>query len=65
MIREAWNVITTVSRGVMMSGLETLIKEYVVLQLRWVDLHWVMCLAGLLQLDQNLESNLERQIGHG
>jgi hypothetical protein len=49
----------------MVSGLETLIKQYVVLQLRLVDLHWVMCLPGLLQLDQNLETNLEKQIGHG
>ena len=37
----------------MMSGSETLIKGYVVLQLHWVHLHWVMYFHGLLQLEKN------------
>lgn len=44
---------------------DILIKGYVVLQLHWVHLHWVMYLLGLLQLKEHLQRILEAEIGHG
>ena len=52
-------------KAVTMSFFRDIIKGYVVLQLRWVHLHWVMYLRGLLQLELNYRLHLESQIGHG